>query len=204
MKTCPHCNKEYSNKGISTHIWRSHGNGKNHNPNIGFKNKTRKQWNSGLTSDTSDIVKLISSKLKGKSGTFLGKHHTKETKDKLSKSGGYRRGSGHGKKGFYKGIWCDSSWELAYVIYNLEHNISFKRNTEKFKYIFEGKTCHYIPDYRIENDTFVEIKGYKTDRWEAKKNQFKYKLIMIEKNEIAPILEYVIGKYGKDFIKLYE
>jgi len=31
-----------------------------------------------------------------------------------------------GKAGFYKGYHCMSSWELAYVIYNLEHNVSFE------------------------------------------------------------------------------
>ena len=30
------------------------------------------------------------------------------------------------------------------------------------------------------------------------------KLIIIEKEEIKPYLDYVISKYGKDFIKLYE
>ena len=29
MYKCPHCDKEYVKKGISTHIWRTHGNGKN-------------------------------------------------------------------------------------------------------------------------------------------------------------------------------
>ena len=28
---------------------------------------------------------------------------------------------GYGKHGWYKEYWCDSSWELAYVIYNLDY-----------------------------------------------------------------------------------
>ncbi|MEI7942893.1 MAG: hypothetical protein WCH76_06985 [Candidatus Riflemargulisbacteria bacterium] len=44
------------------------------------------------------------------------------------KSGGYRRKSGRGKHGWYKGIWCDSSWELAWVMYHLDHGIPFERN----------------------------------------------------------------------------
>ena len=44
-----------------------------------------------------------------------------------------------GIKGWYKGFWCDSSWELAYVIYNLDHGIEFRRNTEKFEYEYCGK-----------------------------------------------------------------
>jgi hypothetical protein len=60
--------------------------------------------------------------------------HTEETKQKLSKVakernlGGYVKGSGRGKKGWYKGIFCDSSWELAFVIFCLETNKKIKRN----------------------------------------------------------------------------
>lgn len=34
---CEICGKEYSKKGIGTHIWRAHGDGKNHDPNIARK-----------------------------------------------------------------------------------------------------------------------------------------------------------------------
>jgi len=55
---CPHCNKEYTKKGIGTHIWRSHGEGKNFTGNNkGFKDGTRSAWNKGLTKDTDDRVK---------------------------------------------------------------------------------------------------------------------------------------------------
>lgn len=137
---------------------------------------------------------------------------TEESRLKISntakinkKSGGYRLGSGRGKKGWYKGYFCDSSWELAFVIYNLEHNIHFSRNTEKFTYIYEGNIHYYLPDWIIEN-IYYEIKGYWSRQWEAKLNQFPKdkKLIVISKNEIQPYLEYVIDKYGKNFIELYE
>lgn len=69
---------------------------------------------------------------------------SEETKQKISAtakvnklSGGYREGSGRGKKGIYKGYYCDSSWELAYVIYNLEHDIKFERNTQTFEYEYK-------------------------------------------------------------------
>lgn len=72
--------------------------------------------------------------------------HTKDAKDKLSLIakqkglGGYVEGSGRGKKGRYKGFYCDSSWELAYVMYCLDHNICIERNTAKFEYVFEEQT----------------------------------------------------------------
>lgn len=73
--------------------------------------------------------------------------------------GGRRQGSGRGKQGWYKGIWCDSSWELAWVIFNLEHNISFTRYSGFFEYEFEGKKHKYYPDFLMTDGTIVEIKG---------------------------------------------
>lgn len=125
-----------------------------------------------------------------------------ETMKKNNKSGGIRKGSGRGKKGYYKGIWCDSSWELAWVIYNLEHNINFERNNEKFKYVFNNEEHYYTPDFKCNNE-FIEIKGYLRNNDTYKWEQFPYKLSVLKKNEMNHILKYVIDKYGKDFIKLY-
>ena len=120
--------------------------------------------------------------------------------------GGKRSHSGRGKQGRYHGIWCDSSWELAWVIYNIEHNIKFVRYHGYFEYQFEGQTHKYYPDFELEDGTIVEIKGYQSKQWQAKLNQFPKdkKLQILGKNEMAPILEYVKTKYGKDFIYLYE
>ena len=121
------------------------------------------------------------------------------------KAGGYRKNGGRGKKGRYKGYWCDSSWELAYVIYNLDHNIKFERNTKGFVYTWNNETHKYFPDFRLENGDYVEIKGYFTEQVKAKINQFKEKLILLDKNKIRkPYLEYAEEKYGINFIKVYE
>ena len=119
--------------------------------------------------------------------------------------GGYRKGSGRGKKGWYKGYFCDSSWELAFVIYNLDHNIEIKRNVDRFEYLYNNETHNYLPDFLID-DIYYEIKGYKSDQWMAKYNQFPANktLVVIGKDEIKPYLTYVIETYGDDFIKLYE
>jgi hypothetical protein len=38
---------------------------------------------------------------------------------------------------------------------------------------------------------------------EAKINSFPHKLIVIDRKKIKPYINYVIKKYGKDYIKLY-
>lgn len=118
-------------------------------------------------------------------------------------NGGYRKGSGVGKCGWYKGFWCDSSYELAYVIYCLENSVPIKRNFEKFPYLYQGKTYQFIPDF-ISNNTYIEIKGYLDKQNLQKISQFKHKLKVITHPEIDPILKYVKEKHGSKFIELYE
>jgi len=71
--------------------------------------------------------------------------------------GGLRKGSGRGKSGYYKGIWCDSTYELVWVIYRLDHNLI----VERFKNKIFNDNLTYFPDF-IENNTIYEIKGFLT------------------------------------------
>lgn len=166
-------------------------------------------WNKGLETPK-EVREKISKKLIGKSkGVAATKEAEEERKRKISetmkrkKLGGYRKGSGRGRQGRYKGIWCDSSWELAWVIYQLDRGVEFERNWKKFDYVFEGENRKYSPDFKIE-DKFIEIKGYMTDQAKAKINQFPKKIEIIGKNEMIPIIEYVKETYGDNFISLYE
>lgn len=181
----------------------------------GNKTKGRIPWNKGLTKKTDKrlekLGKKISKNCRG-NPNFTGKGKTIQSetlrRKKISatmkkKGGGYRRGSGRGKKGWYKGYWCDSSWELAWIIYQLDNGISFKRNTKKFTYIYRKRNRRWLPDFILKDGTYVEVKGYFTKQAKAKISSFKKKLLVVGKKEISPILKYVESKYGKDFIKLY-
>lgn len=52
---CSYCDKYFSKKGLGSHIWRMHGEGKTFNPCKG-----RKPWNTGLTKETSEIIAQLS------------------------------------------------------------------------------------------------------------------------------------------------
>jgi len=87
MVKCKHCGKEYSEKGIGSHIWRSHGEGKNFKPS---KGKT--SWNNGLSKENDERVKKGSIKWKENlnAGKFkphqLGKPLSEEHKQNISGS----------------------------------------------------------------------------------------------------------------------
>lgn len=130
----------------------------------------------------------------------------KKTAAKRHSIGGLRKGSGRGKKGWYQGYFCDSSWELAWVIYSLDHDVQFERNRESFGYTYLGKVKRFYPDFLLEDGTLVEIKGFKTDEYRAKLESFPKdrKLITLYKNEMKVYLDYATAKFGKDFTNVYE
>ena len=213
MHICKFCNTHNSpNKsGLTRHEKHCYSN-----PN---RIPQKDPWNKGLglvealklgiiTKDTYDNI-LLGRIRGGKNSTGIGSTLEKEIerKRKISdqaklKNGGYRQGSGRGKKGWYKGFFCDSSYELAYLIYCLDHNIDIKRNTEKRKYEYQGTIKNYIPDFIVQGE-FVEIKGYKSDQWEAKLKSNPDIKILYGK-DLKEVFEYVNKVYGKDFIRLYE
>jgi len=117
--------------------------------------------------------------------------------------GGYTKGGGRGKSGYYKGYWCDSTYELAWVIYHIENNISFIRNTQRFRYIHNNEEKFYIPDFIID-DVYFELKGYRDDKVDSKIQYFPFKIKLLFRKDMNNIFEYVTNKYGKNFFYLYE
>ena len=59
---------------------------------------------------------------------------------------------------------------------------------ESFEYNFENKVRHYTPDfYLTDSDTYIEIKGFKTEKDDAKWKQFSKKLIVLTKAELKEL-----------------
>lgn len=87
---CEFCGKECKKSGIKVHIWKKHGEGVNHDPNIGYKNGNRVAWNKGLTKDTNESIRKFSESRKEKYKTgeltnnWLNRKHTDESKRKIS------------------------------------------------------------------------------------------------------------------------
>lgn len=85
----------------------------------------------------------------------------------------------------YKGVDLHGTWELKYAIFLDENGVQWERNKNSFPYSYEGKERRYTPDFYLpETDEYVEIKGYKTEKDDAKWLQFpedkKLKILMKE------------------------
>lgn len=212
---CPKCNFEISNVSFKKHFEKCDGLGpRKMRPKKRGTEASKKKMSEASRKNWENLKyrESVSSSLKGRvpgiasslEKEFERKRKISETCSKNKKTGGLRHGSGRGKKGWYKGYWCDSSWELAYVIYCLEHEIKLIRNTEKFEYTWENETHYYIPDFILDDGSYVEIKGYRTTQVEEKTKQFTRQLEVIDKNTIGKYVDYTVSKYGKDFTSLYE
>lgn len=185
MYQCEICFKEYTKKcGLKYHINHTHGN--------------KKVWNKGLTKDSNKTLKKISEILKYKSKGIAGtkekeelrKKKISETAKKNGKSGGYRIGSGRCIGNWYESkiagkVYCQSSYELAYAKWLDKNNINWKKNWIKFPYYWENKIHYYIPDfYLINDDKYIETKGYETEKDLAKWKFFPYKLEVLKYQEL--------------------
>ena len=190
---CKFCGKECKNKNsLVQHEIRCRDN-----PNRKSYDSLA-TWSSinlkGKTKETSDVVRKQSEKVKKLyvEGILI-----------RSNSG---KGIGY-KCGWYKDIWCDSSWELAFLIYNLEHGVDIKRNSDAFQYKDLSGIFHtYYPDFVI-GDTYYEIKGKVTGITQLKIDAVcnsGHKIILITYSKIRKYLSYAKNKYGKMFYNLYD
>lgn len=107
----------------------------------------------------------------------------------------YTKGRG---KYYYNNLYFDSSWELAYYIYNEDQGIILERSPDvNIEYEDNGKLRKYFPDFK-DKDKLIEIKG---SRWWDKAT-YNYKKtvldnsILLTEKEIKPYLEYCKEKFG--------
>lgn len=120
--------------------------------------------------------------------------------------GGYREGSGRSKSGYYKGIYCGSTYELCWVIHSIDNDLKFKRFEKK---LTDG-VITYFPDFILDDDkTIIELKGYELG--DSVKNKtllaekLGYKVIILRKEDLTDIFKYVYQKFGtKKFHTLYD
>ncbi len=91
------------------------------------------------------------------------------------------------------------------MIYTLDHEIELERNLEVFPYEFEGRLQRWIPDFRLADGTYIEVKGYVSPQALAK-FQFFYRplLVLTTQARMHDMFEYVWRTYGRNLTALYE
>lgn len=120
------------------------------------------------------------------------------------KCGGYREKAGRSKSGYYKGVYCGSTYELCWVIYQIDKGMPFKR----FEGFIEKNGLKYYPDFLVGERVIIEIKGYWTEVVDQKTKMAKslgYCVEVLYKQDLKEIFQYVENTYGtKKFQTLYD
>lgn len=163
--------------------------------------KKRVAWNKGLTTATDTRVARITKKLKD--GWKNKKYIHRPPKDiiKWKKNLSKKRQellntnpnlfANYYNRGFvkiykYKDVLFQGTWELRFAIWCDKNNIKWIKNIDSFNYIYQEKEHKYFPDFYLpETDTYVEIKGFKTEKDDYKWKQFPKdkKLFIITKSQ---------------------
>mgnify|MGYP001771228665 CR=1 FL=1 len=122
------------------------------------------------------------------------------------------------KKYKYNNLFFDSSWELAYYIWLKDNNVIFEYHPKpinKFKYYWKGddKIHTYYPDFKLENDDYIEIKNnfllenmiFDTQSLEHAKYEcmLKNNIKIISNNEIQFYLNYIENKYNIHYLNQF-
>lgn len=165
--------------------------------NIVLMNEKRKETGFSNQFSKPKLLNLEApeSKLKGREGTFKGKHHLDETKEKMRikateaiKNGRVIK-AGRCKKIKYLSplsgeLNIDGSWELKFCKWCDSKNIKIQRSGLRFEYInLKGRVSLYHPDFKVGN-LFIEIKGYETELDKCKWSQFPERLIVLREPQI--------------------
>lgn len=104
------------------------------------------------------------------------------------KLGGYRKGSKRWKGEKYNGVWMDSSWEVRFVKKLDEFGIKWRKNFAPFEYEYDNVIRRYVPDFYLpEIDTWVEVKGWETEKDFFKWKDFPHKLSIVRGDKLAEI-----------------
>lgn len=200
--TCKFCEKECKNdNSLRNHVRLCSKNPEKQNHPRGFKGK--EPWHKGLSKETNEKLRLKTEKIKKKyitgelSPSTKGKHisdeHKKAISDFMRKryDSGWMPKAGRCKKIKYNSliageISIDGSWELITAQYLDRIEVHWKRNKNRFFYINEnGKGSYYTPDFYVEEwATYIEVKGYVTEKDLCKWKMFPHKLLVWKKEQI--------------------
>lgn len=133
------------------------------------------------------------------------------------------------KRYFYNNESFDSSSELEFWIYCIDHNIKIERSTKMYQYFVDGCKKYYNVDFEVEGQE-IEIKGdqffrsdgtmfcpYRNKKWSDQKYNYmnrcyeaKHKCMIangvkiLRSSELKYCKKYVEDHYGKDYLQQFK
>lgn len=123
------------------------------------------------------------------------KHTTcsNECKNKAHAIFNFKQNKTYAKSGYYQGVYCASSWELAFLVFNKDLGNNIRRCEKYFNYEINEEKHLYFPDF-IMDDIIYEIKGRELEDVEIRAQAVRSSGVEIEifrRKEIMPLIKYV-------------
>lgn len=190
---CPECGKKFCKNGLKTHIWRVHTEeGKDFNPNRGYKDGSRVIWNKGLNA-SDPRIKLISEKQRKSMLGRTTRPHTEEEKIRLSEIAKMNKFGGHtSKKAIYykcidgSKVYLHSSYEVRVAESLDKSNIRWTRPEPLWWVDADNIKHRYYPDfYLVDYNIFLDPKN----SYLRVKDRDKIDRVAIQNNVIVLILD---------------
>jgi hypothetical protein len=119
----------------------------------------------------------------------------------------------------YNDVCFDSSWELAYYIYLIDHNINFEYQPKvEITYTGEDNLKHnYYPDFKVDNK-LQEIKGNQffnennepfckiTNTWWKEKYDcmLSNNIEILREQDLSYVFDYIKQTYGNDYLSKFK
>lgn len=126
----------------------------------------------------------------------------------------------HVKRFRYNNLLFDSSWELAFYIYNVDKGHNVIREPIYFEYKHNGKVHRYFPDfdvdgtlYEIKGDMFfdkdgrmISFRGTNDDGLLEAKRQcgISNGVVFLMEQDLNDCFEYIKMKYGKNYLEQFK
>ena len=125
---------------------------------------------------------------------MIGKKLPEHIREKVSatalqkvKDGTWHNSLARSRQHLYKNEKFDGTWEVMLATWFDSQNITWKRNKNAFPYIFDKMRC-YTPDFYLPDiDCYIEVKGWKTSKDDAKWKQFPEKLLVLSGGDLKTL-----------------
>ena len=200
---CPHCNKQYSKKGIMGHIiWTHTDDGRkrmldninkiDHSCKLG-----KPTWNTGLTKETDIRVRKLGEKISQIQLGKPGHPHTEETKKQLSTLAIKNELGGHtSKKQLYfkakdgRVVYLQSSYEIKVATELDANDIKWERPNYLWWVDTAGIKHRYYADFYLNDyNIFLDPKNYYLQikdkvKMQSVEVQNNIKIIVLSENEL--------------------
>lgn len=121
-----------------------------------------------------------------------------------ARRGGSRQRSGRSKYGYFQNIWCQSTYEMAFVWSALRDGKNVCRNFASFEYVnTAGERRRYYPDFIVDG-RYVEVKGWINEDVLLKIGAVPHEIDLIHGDRILKIVQEAKEHFGvSDLASIY-